>query len=191
MAGRWRIFNRGRTQKPPRLPSTTERALLYVASVIGASSEPGDIMTRYLARPLGGIRLRPLIDHIAGGRFALPAQIPRESQREIVTRAARLLSWMDGKESDAKTPQEMLGLGKSASRNEIQQQYRKMSKRLHPDLHPPSRKEYWHKRQMELNEAYQALINPEKRAQWFARVEQRNLLLRRLWQIENHPGPGR
>jgi DnaJ-domain-containing protein 1 len=135
-----------------------------------------------LRRPLPGTPFRRTIEGIAKGLSGRGlGGIPRS---ELLTRAARLLQWLDGKESDGKNPYEVLGLSYSATSAQIHHRYRTLSKRVHPDRHPPSRQDYWRVRQQEVNEAYRMLSDPKSRGQYLARVEERAKLLRRLWQME-------
>jgi len=58
----------------------------------------------------------------------------------------------------------ILGLSKTASESEIKKAFRKLARQFHPDLHPddPDAK----KRFQEINEAYEVLSDPEKRAKY-------------------------
>jgi hypothetical protein len=150
--------------------------------LISSFSQPKDILSAYLRRPLPGTPFRRTIEGIAKGLSGRGlGGIPRS---ELLTRAARLLQWLDGKESDGKNPYEVLGLSYSATSAQIHHRYRTLSKRVHPDRHPPSRQDYWRVRQQEVNEAYRMLSDPKSRGQYLARVEERAKLLRRLWQME-------
>ena len=62
-----------------------------------------------------------------------------------------------------KDPYEVLGVSRDASEDEIKKAYRKLSKKYHPDLnHEPGAEEKF----KEVNEAYEILSNPQKKAQY-------------------------
>ena len=61
-------------------------------------------------------------------------------------------------------PYEVLGIAPGASDDEIKAAYRKLAKANHPDLHPGDAEA--EARFKEINEAYQVLSNPQKRAQY-------------------------
>lgn len=56
-----------------------------------------------------------------------------------------------------------LGVGKSASQEEIQRAYRKLARKYHPDINKESTAEEKFK---QINEAYEVLGDPEKRAKY-------------------------
>lgn len=58
----------------------------------------------------------------------------------------------------------MLGVEKSASEDEIKKAYRKLAKANHPDLHPGDKE--CEERFKEINEAYEVLSDPDKRAKY-------------------------
>ena len=62
----------------------------------------------------------------------------------------------------------ILGVAPSASEGEIRVAYRRLARRYHPDLHPE--REDGDARLKELNEAYEVLANPERRARYAAEV---------------------
>ncbi|MCI6639250.1 MAG: molecular chaperone DnaJ [Pygmaiobacter massiliensis] len=59
---------------------------------------------------------------------------------------------------------EVLGIAKGASEDEIKKAYRKLAKKYHPDLHPGDKDAEAHFK--EVNEAYEVLSNPEKKARY-------------------------
>lgn len=65
--------------------------------------------------------------------------------------------------ADRKDYYEILGVGRTASEEEIKQAYKKLAKLHHPDMAEPSQKKAAEERFKEINEAYQVLSNPEKR----------------------------
>lgn len=58
----------------------------------------------------------------------------------------------------------ILGVGKSASPEDIKKAYRKLARKMHPDLNPNDREAQ--KKFQELNEANEVLSDPEKRAKY-------------------------
>lgn len=58
---------------------------------------------------------------------------------------------------------QILGVGKSASPEEIKQAYKNLAKEHHPDMVDASNKDAAEKRFKEINEAYQVLSDPQKR----------------------------
>jgi curved DNA-binding protein len=58
----------------------------------------------------------------------------------------------------------ILGIGKNASADDIKKAYRKLARKLHPDLNPNDKEA--HKNFQELNEANEVLSDPEKRAKY-------------------------
>ena len=66
--------------------------------------------------------------------------------------------------ADKRDYYEVLGIGKDASDADIKSAFRKKAKTCHPDLHPgDAAKEAEFK---ELNEAYEVLSDPDKRAKY-------------------------
>ena len=58
----------------------------------------------------------------------------------------------------------ILGVGKNASVDDIKKAYRKLARKLHPDLNPNDKES--HRKFQELNEANEVLSDPEKRAKY-------------------------
>ncbi len=58
----------------------------------------------------------------------------------------------------------ILGVGKKASADDIKKAYRKLARKLHPDLNPNDKES--HRKFQELNEANEVLSDPEKRAKY-------------------------
>ncbi|MEO5889239.1 MAG: DnaJ domain-containing protein, partial [Ferruginibacter sp.] len=56
---------------------------------------------------------------------------------------------------------EILGLKKNATEEEIKKAYRKLARKLHPDLNPTDKEA--NKKFQQLNEAHEVLSDPEKR----------------------------
>ncbi|MBM3270628.1 MAG: DnaJ domain-containing protein [Candidatus Sericytochromatia bacterium] len=61
---------------------------------------------------------------------------------------------------------EVLGVGRSASEDEIRSAYRKLAKQWHPDRHQGKDKAKAEAKIKEINEAYEVLGDPEKRAKY-------------------------
>ncbi len=61
---------------------------------------------------------------------------------------------------------ETLGVDRGASEKEIKTAYRKLARKWHPDLHPAGEKEKAEEQFKKVNEAYEVLIDPEKRKRY-------------------------
>ncbi len=66
--------------------------------------------------------------------------------------------------ADKRDYYEVLGVGKSASEDELKKAYRKVAKKYHPDLNPGDKEAEL--KFKEVNEAYEVLSNPDKRAKY-------------------------
>ncbi|RJX23502.1 MAG: J domain-containing protein [Dethiobacter sp.] len=60
----------------------------------------------------------------------------------------------------------ILGLERNASEGDIKKAYRKLAREYHPDLQPKEKKEETEKKFKLINEAYEVLKDPEKRAKY-------------------------
>jgi len=63
---------------------------------------------------------------------------------------------------------EVLGVPRAATPDEIKQAYRKLARQQHPDLQPKEQRASAAERFKEINEAYEVLRDPEKRAKYDA-----------------------
>lgn len=61
---------------------------------------------------------------------------------------------------------ELLGVERSATDKEIKSAYRKLARKWHPDLHPAADKKKAEEQFKKINEAYEVLKDPEKRARY-------------------------
>ncbi|HVF81834.1 MAG TPA: DnaJ domain-containing protein, partial [Flavisolibacter sp.] len=59
---------------------------------------------------------------------------------------------------------QVLGIDKSASPDDIKKAYRKLARKLHPDLNPNDKEA--HKKFQQVNEANEVLGDPEKRKKY-------------------------
>ena len=66
--------------------------------------------------------------------------------------------------ADKRDYYEVLGLGKSASDDEIKKAYRKLAKKYHPDMNPGDKAA--EESFKEVNEAYAILSAPEKKSKY-------------------------
>lgn len=58
---------------------------------------------------------------------------------------------------------EILGVPRNATPEEIKKAYRKLALEFHPDRHPPEKKKWAEEKFKEISEAYEVLMDPEKR----------------------------
>jgi len=58
---------------------------------------------------------------------------------------------------------EILGVSRDASPEEIKKAYRKLALQYHPDKHPPEKRKWAEEKFKEISEAYEVLMDPEKR----------------------------
>lgn len=61
---------------------------------------------------------------------------------------------------------ELLGVERSATEKEIKSAYRKLARKWHPDLHPAAEKKEAEEQFKRINEAYEVLKDPDKRARY-------------------------
>ncbi|KAI4344956.1 hypothetical protein L6164_012130 [Bauhinia variegata] len=59
---------------------------------------------------------------------------------------------------------ELLGISESGSLPEIKQAYKQLARKYHPDVSPPDRVEEYTKRFIQVQEAYETLSDPRRRA---------------------------
>jgi len=60
----------------------------------------------------------------------------------------------------------ILGIDRNATDKEIKSAYRRLAKKWHPDLQPPEKKKEAEEQIKRINEAYEALSDPQKRAKY-------------------------
>src|ERR1041384_7857927 len=63
-----------------------------------------------------------------------------------------------------KDPYSLLGVSKTASSEEIKKAYRKLAKKLHPDMNPGDKKA--EERFKEVSSAFEIIGDPKKRSLW-------------------------
>ncbi|KAF5193428.1 Chaperone protein dnaj 20 protein [Thalictrum thalictroides] len=61
---------------------------------------------------------------------------------------------------------ELLGISESGSFSEIKQAYKQLARKYHPDVSPPDRTEEYTKRFILVQEAYETLSDPSRRAMY-------------------------
>ena len=59
---------------------------------------------------------------------------------------------------------EILGVGRNAPETDIKKAYRKLARKLHPDLNPTDKEA--HQKFQQINEANEVLSDPEKRKKY-------------------------
>src|SRR5262245_22891522 len=67
---------------------------------------------------------------------------------------------------------EVMGVPREATADDIKRAYRKLARKLHPDLQPEAERAQAADRFKEINEAYEVLSDPEKRAKYDALGQQ-------------------
>ncbi len=85
--------------------------------------------------------------------------------------------------SDTQTFYEVLGLAKDVALPDIKTAYRQMARRYHPDVCPPEELEENTKRFIEVQEAYETLSDPRRRAMYDAQIL--NFGSRKLWNLND------
>jgi len=181
------LFGRGiRSLRWHVYPTAThgESAIDFLVRILCAFAQPGDILATYLRRPVPQFSFQAGMLQIAEGRYAKRPRPGGTTDAEIVARAIAMLQWLEGSGPEQADPFKVLGVSCSATDQQIQHQYRVLSKRVHPDRHPSANQEYWCGRQNELNEAYRKISDPRQREQWRAALERRKRLLHQLWRVE-------
>jgi DnaJ-class molecular chaperone len=88
--------------------------------------------------------------------------------------------------SDTQTFYEVLGLAKDVALPDIKTAYRQMARRYHPDVCPPEELEENTKRFIEVQEAYETLSDPRRRAMYDAQIL--NFGSRKLWNLNDMDG---
>jgi curved DNA-binding protein CbpA len=63
---------------------------------------------------------------------------------------------------------EVLGVSRTSKPADIKKAYRQLARKLHPDLQPAAERAKASERFKEINEAYEVLSDPEKRAKYDA-----------------------
>ncbi|XP_050205876.1 chaperone protein dnaJ 20, chloroplastic-like [Mercurialis annua] len=58
----------------------------------------------------------------------------------------------------------LLGISEAGTNSDIKKAYKQLARKYHPDVSPPGRKEEYTKRFIEVQEAYETLSDPERRA---------------------------
>src|SRR6185369_2089360 len=170
-----RVFGRARARRAGRQP------LRGRAQDRGAGAERG--ARRHEGR---STRSRPAISESAQSRLrnAGRGRTPCDSRRS--RRLARRGSGQEGRRGRRRVrgrPRkqglryvavkfrdyyEVLGVPRTATGDEIKQAYRKLARKRHPDLQPASERANASEAFKEINEAYEVLGDPEKRAKYDA-----------------------
>jgi hypothetical protein len=159
-----------------------------VVRILSAHERPDEVLLTYLRRPVPGFSFLSGLRQVVGGQFP---RIPRPAgvtDQEVVNRAVAVLAWLDGDRWERSNPFKVLGLSYSAGEPQIVRQFRALSKRVHPDLHPAGRQDYWETRQREVNEAYRQLMDPDSRERWRNEVKNRHQIVQWFWRVERIKG---
>lgn len=69
---------------------------------------------------------------------------------------------------------DILEVSPCASKEVIEKAYRVLAKKYHPDLHDSDSKEWAENKIKQLNQAYEAIINGEKRAEYDEQLKKQN-----------------
>lgn len=79
-----------------------------------------------------------------------------------------------------------LGVSRGASERQVQQAYRRLAKRYHPDLHPDTEMT---ERMQRINQAWEILSSPTRRASYDAESSSRGSAGAGLWYASRRSGP--
>jgi curved DNA-binding protein CbpA len=60
----------------------------------------------------------------------------------------------------------VLGINKTATEQDIKAAFKSLALKWHPDMRPPSRRRETHRRFIQINEAYETLIDKDKRQEY-------------------------
>lgn len=83
-------------------------------------------------------------------------------------------------------PYATLGVPRGATQRQVQQAYRRLAKRYHPDLHPDAETTA---RMRRVNQAWEVLSNPARRARHDAESGSRGQAGRGHWSASRRPSP--
>jgi hypothetical protein len=164
-----------------RVAAATSLGLRRVAQLIGRYTDPPNVLTAYLAQPVVGFSFRRTIAQFAQGCIPLSVIPPGLTLTQLQERAREVDRWIRGDEAEAKDPFEVLGLSRLADTRQIRRRYHAMSMRVHPDRHKGEASDYWCRRQREITEAYEAIVDPARRRR---QTEERHCRMRLLLQLD-------